>query len=217
MKVKIGKYPDRLRCNLYSNYMNKRYGFIDWPEKQTRFEKLLERLDDVIQSCFSPINHFLDKRPQKISVKIDRWDTWSMDETLSHIVVPMLKQLKETKHGAPFVDYEDAPEHLRPEDHWYERYSKDGETDPYFFERWDWVMDEMIFAFEQKHTDWESKFYSGDVDRISEPCEDNPKLSTWKKGPNHSFEIDMDGMKAYQARISNGFRLFGKYYESLWD
>ena len=28
---------------------------------------------------------------------------------------------------------------------------------------------------------------------------------------------DMEGMKAEQERISNGFRLFGKYYESLWD
>ncbi len=36
-----------------------------------------------------------------------------MDYTLSHIVVPMLKQLKETKHGAPFVDDEDVPEELK--------------------------------------------------------------------------------------------------------
>jgi hypothetical protein len=28
---------------------------------------------------------------------------------------------------------------------------------------------------------------------------------------------DWDYDMAYQARISNGFRLFGKYYEGLWD
>ena len=47
----------------------------------------------------------LDKVHPKINyVKIDYWDTWSMDHTLSYIIVPMLKQLKATKHGAPYVD-----------------------------------------------------------------------------------------------------------------
>ena len=36
-----------------------------------------------------------------------------MDHTLAMIIVPMLKQLKETKHGAPFVDDEDVPEELK--------------------------------------------------------------------------------------------------------
>jgi len=52
-------------------------------------------------------------KEQKISVRIDKYDTWSMDITLAHIIVPMLKQLKETKHGAPDVSDEDVPQHLR--------------------------------------------------------------------------------------------------------
>jgi hypothetical protein len=36
-----------------------------------------------------------------------------MDHTLSHIVLPMLKQLKKDKHGSPLVDDEDVPEELR--------------------------------------------------------------------------------------------------------
>jgi hypothetical protein len=28
---------------------------------------------------------------------------------------------------------------------------------------------------------------------------------------------DSEGIKAHQERMSNGFRLFGTYYESLWD
>jgi len=46
-------------------------------------------------------------------VKIDRWDTWSMDHTLAKIILPMLKQLKDTKHGSAIVDLEDVPEELR--------------------------------------------------------------------------------------------------------
>jgi len=54
-------------------------------------------------------------KAQKVNVHIDKWDTWSMDATLAHIIVPMLKQLKATKHGAPLVELEDVPEHLRSE------------------------------------------------------------------------------------------------------
>jgi hypothetical protein len=30
-------------------------------------------------------------------------------------------------------------------------------------------------------------------------------------------KYDCEGHKAWQARKANGFRLFGKYYEALWD
>jgi hypothetical protein len=197
MKVKIGSYPSRLTCDIHKNLMQRRYGF-DWPCKQTRFENFIEKLDDFIQICYKPINHFLDKRTQKIKVKIDSWDTWSMDHTLAHIIVPMLKQLKEDKHGAPYVDMTDRPKDLQcykePEDY---------DTDKFHFEAWDWVMDEMIWAFEQKTIDWEDQYYS---------C-----LFRMDKGPNDTFAIDREGMKKHQERMSNGFRLFGKYYEGLWD
>ena len=80
-------------------------------------------------------------KEQKVNVRIDKWDTWNMDVTLAHIIVPMLKQLKATKHGAPLVELEDVPEHLRSEK------TNEYGVDDTHFERWDWVMDEMIFAF----------------------------------------------------------------------
>lgn len=128
---------------------------------------------------------------QKVKVHIDPWDTWSMDHTLAPIILPMLKQLKETKHGAPQVDMTDVPQHLRVNDVESRAYWDKGETDEKWFERWDWVLDEMIYAFD---------------------CKAN------KDDVYMRFDIDdQDGMKAEQERISNGFRLFGKYYESLWD
>ena len=36
-----------------------------------------------------------------VDVRIDKQDTWSMDYTLAHVILPMLIQLKETKHGSP--------------------------------------------------------------------------------------------------------------------
>jgi len=128
---------------------------------------------------------------QKTSIRIDNYDTWSMDHTLAPIILPMLVQLKETKHGAPMVDMEDVPKELRATKAQQNKYAKTGDVDPKHFERWDWIMDEMIYAFD---------------------CKAN------KDEVYMRFDInDRDGMKIEQDRIANGFRLFGKYYESLWD
>jgi len=131
---------------------------------------------------------------QKMSIQIDEFDTWSMDHTLAPIILPMLIQLQETKHGSPFVDNDDVPEELRMPDGWHLhncRLTKNGETDEKFHERWDWVLNEMIYAFD---------------------CKAN------KDEVYMRFDIkDRDAMDKEQERISNGFRLFGKYYENLWD
>ena len=194
MKVNIGDYPDRLTCCVHTRYMDSKYGYVDWPEpeQQTRFQRSLELFEDAVQSVYNVFNWiWYDRQKQKVKIRIDRQDTWSMDHTLAPIILPMLKQLKETKHGAPNVDYEDVPEELRPEPEWYEKYSKNGETDPDFFKRWDWIMDEMIYAFD---------------------CKAN------KDDVYMRFDVeDRDAMNKEQERISNGFRLFGKYYENLWD
>ena len=156
------------------------------------------------------------KQERTIKVHIDRWDTWSMDHTLALIVLPMLKQLKATKHGAPQVDVEDVPKELRPTKKELAAYNKDGTTDDKFFERWDWVLDEMIFAFDSKvNDDWEEQFETGTSDIQWKTLEGG--MSEMVRGPNDTKEYDWEGRKKYEERIQNGFRLFGKYYSSLWD
>jgi len=155
------------------------------------------------------------KQNRTVKVHIDRWDTWSMDHTLALIVLPMLKQLKETKHGAPYVDLKDVPKELQPKKQT-KKQKDNGETDSTHFERWDWVLDEMIFAFENKvNDDWEEQFESGEHDLQWKKLEDGNYEMV--NGPKHTREYDWEGRKKYQERISNGFRLFGKYYENLWD
>lgn len=160
---------------------------------------------------------FVDSfRTRKVKVRIDRWDTWSADITLAFIILPMLKQLRTQKHGAPWVDDEDVPEELRStsaapkENEW--------DTDDNHFKRWDWILDEIIFAFETKVGDlqnWEEQFSSGEIDLQWVKQEEGNFLMT--HGKNDTYTCDYDGMKEYQKRISNGFRLFGKYYENLWS
>jgi len=136
----------------------------------------------------------------------------------------MLKQLKETQHGAGFVDDEDVPEELKStsappkENEW--------DTDGNHFKRWEYVLDEMIFAFQCKVDDsWEEEFRSGVHDTIWVPIDKDGnevpkgehKYYQMKDGPNNTYKCDYEGMKVVEARIQNGFRLFGRYYQNLWD
>jgi hypothetical protein len=150
-----------------------------------------------------------------------------MDYTLAKIVLPMLKQLKETKHGSPNTDDEDVPEHLRStapgardncEEEW--------DIDDNHFLRWDWVLKEMIHAHRSKVDDaWEDQFWTGEWgDTLWEKSDvefPNPitgKMeSTYSMSQTGTRECDWDGLKKEQERIQNGFRLFGKYYQNLWD
>ena len=116
----------------------------------------------------------------------------------------MLVQLKDTKHGAPNVDDEDVPENLQSVNA--PSKENDYDTDAYWFDRWDWVLDEMIWSFNEKNRDtWKEVFYGPYTE-----SEDDDSFG-------HFEWIDHKGMEVHQARISNGFRLFGKYYENLWD
>lgn len=183
-------------------------------------EPLIVKWHDRLDPLCIGLKWLLDKvHPPVEKIWIDRNDTWSMDYTLALIIVPMLKQLKETKQGAPCVDDEDVPEELRstsapPVD-------KDtGDVDDNHFKRWEYALDEMIFAFEcvaDPMESWSDQFHKGEIDFMWEKLPDNSKLSTLKHGPNHTHQFDMDGYKVVNARIDNGLRMFGKYYRGLWD
>ena len=166
---------------------------------------------------------FLDFVHPKIEyVKIDNYDTWSMDHTLAHMILPMLKQLKATKHGAPCVDDEDVPEGIGLRSTEAGPKENEYDTDDNHFRRWDWVLDEMIFAFECKMDDsWEDAFREGEIDWKSVPCawdeKGKPTMYEMQDGPKNTYKCDYDGMKVVHDRIQNGFRLFGRYYQNLWD
>ena len=220
MKVNLGPYKNWIgpyqiaeKLMFWTNYREDErvHNFGDWLDKN---------IPGLTKLCLWIEKH----RKRKEKVRIDQWDTWSMDHTLDLIVLPMLKQLHETKHGSPFVDDEDVPEEFKStsappkENEW--------DTDDNHFKRWDWVLNEMIFAFECKLNDnWDEEFWTGEWGESTfEESEEehlNPltnkmeKMYTMKNSGNR--ECDWEGRQKVQNRITNGFRLFGKYYEGLWD
>jgi hypothetical protein len=174
--------------------------FVDHPDWVDRWA---ERLDPVCQ-VIKRIRQVL--HPQIRLVKIDPYDTWSMDHTLAHIIHPMLVQLQATKHGAPFIDDEDVPETLRSTSA--QPKLNEWDTDEFHFARWDWILAEMIWTFAQELADDdEAGFY--DHTESNQETDINASISKLK--------VDRAGLEAHQKRKANGFRLFGKYYSALWD
>ena len=159
------------------------------------------------------------KRKRKVQIHIDNYDTWNMDTTLAMIILPMLKQLKATKHGSPMCsDYFDQTSNSA-------QYSFDfyalGDDDAWKagHDEWEKIMDEMIWTFEQlqPECDWEAQYtiQACELDMDDYP-EDEGKLTTpvrWKKEGKYDFE----GMKKHQDRITAGLVLFGTWYLGLWD
>ncbi len=229
MKVYIGPYPRWYCCKLHEWWLERRYKKYSWEVKNREmdaWDRRVEKIDDVIQVVLNAtINRFNEWRGQKIKVRIDDYDIWSMDSTLAPIVLPMLKKLKIDKQGAPCVDAEDVPEHLRPTAEELAAYKQNGTTDDKFFERWDWVLDEMIFSFECLNDDsWENMFFEGVSDFVTIPVdkdgnpvdEDDADCFEMKRGPNDTSKFDAVGHREFNARIDRGLTLFGKYFRALW-
>jgi hypothetical protein len=195
MKVKISNYPTtRLICRIHDRYMNKKYGHV-WPHPSipTKIERFLELLESIIQSFYDvTINPLIKNREQKINVRIDDWDTWSADVTLSHIIYPLLLKIKEDKFGTPYTDREDAPDDVIYDDN-----IEDNDWDrPFNAMRWHYILNEMIFAFDKIRDDeWDLEIYER------------------HQGWSEEATSERDDV---QKRINNGLRLFAKYYQSLW-
>jgi len=151
-----------------------------------------------------------DRKKRKVKVHIHNYDVWNLDNTLAHIILPALIKLRDAKAGSPFIDGEDVPEELRCGE------NMDEYADENFHKRWEYVLNEMIFAFEKHLVQWEDEFWktAPKLD-LKEYPEDEGQLVTpvrWEV----EGECDWEGLKKVENRIQNGFRLFGKYYQTLW-
>jgi hypothetical protein len=213
MKVNIGPYQSDLVTfrNLerkYEAYRAKKLGipFFEY-EPVTKLDKAFEATAYFLESLFRPVNRFWSSRKRKISVQIHDYDVWGADYTLALVITPVLKKLKEKKHGSPHVDPVDAPEEISD-----------------IHDRWEWALDEMIWAFEQHCNErWEDQYHHNNdqLDITFEPTSDtkySKMVVNPQKDPNKpAYWTDNEGIAKHRARMENGRRLFAKYYEALWD
>lgn len=156
------------------------------------------------------------KQKRTVKVKIDNFDYWNAHNTASMILYPLLKMLKEKTHSTFFVKDEDAPEFISSKNAFE---CGDGVWDSNSTARYQWVMNEILFALEcdQPDNNWEDKYtiQAAEIDWTKYP-EDEGKTSVpvrWKV----EGKYDWAGRQAQQDRINNGFRLLGVYYQSMWS
>ena len=170
----------------------------DWDEIARKKQDALSELDaleDWIRKqwyykALRSLERWVDNRTKrKMQVRIDYYDTWGADHTLAVIALPLMQALKEKKQGAPYVDPEDVPEHLRPP----ASYDPDDhEPDENWHPRWAWVLDEIIWA-------------------LSQVVDEDAEHQFHKNG------FDKDGYMKWQTKKQHGLMLFGKYLEAYWD
>jgi hypothetical protein len=226
MRAYIGPYdhwfkPARWLENLVLWFYG--FGKEGWDEKKNNpgayeeYDALREKIhENPVWNVCNDVQNWINNRTDRtIKVRIDPYDTWGMDDTLTHIILPMLKQLRATKHGSPSVDDEDVPENLRSttDTDISAEELKNGIIDKYLHARWEWVFDEIIWAFEQlADRDVDDKFH---YDLDPEKSRFEPGISLEEMMSRGGF--DRDGYMAWQARKTRALTLFGKYFESLWD
>ena len=138
------------------------------------------------------ICNFVDnKKERKVGIHIDGYDVWNADNTLALIIHPLLVKFRANMEGASQVDDEDVPEAIRstsapPK-------QNEWDSDVFWFDRWNYALDEMVWAFDAVLKD-----------------------ETYELFYKENSQWDFDALRAYEARINNGTRLFGKYFRSLW-
>lgn len=225
MKIDIGPYtsdviPIRNWERSYEMWRSESYYHDenDW----NWFDKLVYKAFDGLYELTLPLNRWSNNRERRVKIRIDNYDVWGADHTLALVIHPTLVKLKEQQQGASNVDPADVPEHLRPND---EPNDENGYVDNTHFDRWNWVLDEMIWAFEQctKDDRGDSQFGHNldQLDMTFEPVEGSKcskaKFNYQKDPAKPKYWVDTEAKKLHNDRISNGLMLFAKYYFSLWD
>lgn len=148
MKIKI--YPPAY----YYNTSLIVFSFLEKIIHEDDADRLSEYFDSPIFDKL--VNSVIRYVYPKHVIKIQKHDTYSVAYTLALIIVPILKQLKETSNSHPCecsLDKKDYPKDLRgnPE------------------EAWNYILDKMIWSFQQDINLWDDiDSYIDDASRIKE-------------------------------------------------
>ena len=176
-----------------------------------------------------PIFHFF-----KIQHKSDWWSAYTF---MSKAILPYLRAFqKNEKHGYPCTLYTYFKDEIEKEGFIYDSdtggYKKptidklDDENFDWFSKKWQWVIDEVVFALE--HCAYENdddcevpneKYDPKQKNPFSfTPCKDSPGCSTMNFNDDYGkTKQDHDLYTKKMERVSNGLILMGQFWQSFWD
>ena len=139
-------------------------------------------------------------------------DVWNLDTTLSPIILSALLKFKECSAGHKGIPgnllFEMFPDNPG--------YSYTDEQSEQASQRWDEIIDTMIYAFnlknEPKIRDY-GKFFSDNLFTTDENGNKKLDLTITNKGEHSRYNEDLE---KHQAKVKEGHLLFGKYFQNLW-
>ena len=175
------------------------------------------------------LGRYLNSKKRKIDIKIDNFDTWSLDHTLSLIIFPALLQLKNTKQGIP-SELNDSVGGDADNNLVFDFINEDAdEVFDKACKKWDEIFDKIIWSFLQIgiEDDYDSQYHHGEIDIGWEKLPDSlytnpvtgvkePLYRVVDKNPDEHW-YDSVGHRLHEERIQEGLDLFGKYFRNLWD
>lgn len=212
MKVYLGKYTSWIGpyqiAEILMFWLNK--DIEENAERIHNFGHWLAENRDGSESRLSKFCNWVQSKKRRVEfVHVDNYDVWGMDHTLALIIHPMLVKLKTQKHGYGLIDNKDVPKELRSTAPGARAGLKNSyDWDNYAEARYSWMLDELIWTFEQiANDDNESQFYD------HSESEKEPDFNKSIK----KLKVDRAGLELHHKRIENGLRLFGKYFRTLWD
>lgn len=202
MRVNIGNIP---------NWIGP-YQIADWFQKVGLSDKKCQQFGTWLDTK-TPVGNisswFHKRAKRKVEVKLDTWDIQSADRTLAIVILPVLQKLRAEHVGYCNVDCFDTQLEL----------------DDTMYNNWLWILDEMIWTFEQWQptSNWESQYYGGAPEWTFEESDKqtvNPATGSLEHElkmiqNNGVATFDKQGYDKHLARINNGFRLFGKYFTRI--
>lgn len=137
---------------------------------------------------FHDIKRWVVSTYQRIRYGVADSECWSLDYTLSRYILPRLKHFKKMKRYT-------YPDGITPE-------------------RWEEILDEMIWAFEfMLDEDKFIKFPETGID-FKDPNSFNREKTPQQK---QDWQRYLDESTKLHYRKNQALLLFAKYYEALWD
>ena len=155
MKVYIGNYKKFLGPFQLAEKL------MFWCKDEDRVFQLGQKLYDI-KWLDNLLNKIDERRKRTVYVKVDRYDIYSLDCTLAKVITPALRAFIKSTSGSAYIDIWDVPEELRPTSEELAQIGGIGIHDSKHEARWNWVLGEMLFAFEHMSSDDTGEDYVDD-------------------------------------------------------
>ena len=172
--------------------------YIAWSKKHPVL-CFISRLPYIVKNLPTDINYYIREKYQRANLGWAVSDVWGFDWYLARVIAEGCEWLKEHKHGCPNID------------------GFQSETDEGFkamCAEWDRILDNIIYTFRtaQKIQDrnWmyphnKPYFTREEITKWTKFCEKYPKDKYYIMTPKEVI------------KYRNGWKLFERYFFSLWD